>query len=106
MTTTVRILANILMALLILFLAHRYLIFWQAWPNVPESFALVFGTPDGGESDDKILAVLDKDSFWGNVEDVSDLPPGLIERVRHYFSTYKLLPGSDYRFLLPGGARL
>jgi len=53
MTTTVRILANILMALLILFLAHRYLIFWQAWPNVPDSFALVFGTPDGGESDDR-----------------------------------------------------
>ncbi len=50
MTTTVRILANILMALLILFLVHRYLIFWQAWPNVPESFALAFDTPGDGES--------------------------------------------------------
>ena len=55
---------------------------------------------DGGESDDKILAILDKDSFWGNVENVSDLPPGLIERVRHYFATYKLLPGSDSHVIL------
>lgn len=48
---------------------------------------------DHGESDDKIIAILENDSFWANVEDVSDLPAGLIERVRHYFATYKLLPG-------------
>ncbi len=50
MTTTVRILANVLMALLILFLAHRYLIFWQAWPNVPDSFTLVFNSGDSVDS--------------------------------------------------------
>lgn len=51
MTTTVRIIANTLMALLILFLVHRYLMFWQAWPNTTESFELVFAGPDGVETE-------------------------------------------------------
>jgi inorganic pyrophosphatase len=48
---------------------------------------------DGGEADDKILAVLDNDEFWDGIEDVSELPPILVERLRHYFSTYKMEPG-------------
>jgi TRAP-type mannitol/chloroaromatic compound transport system permease small subunit len=50
MTTTVRIIANTLMALLILFIVHRYLMFWHAWPNTSESFALVFAGSDGVET--------------------------------------------------------
>ncbi|HEX2730100.1 MAG TPA: inorganic pyrophosphatase [Polyangiaceae bacterium] len=49
---------------------------------------------DGGEADDKIIAVLDKDLFWGNARDVSELPPTMVERLGHYFATYKLTPGS------------
>ncbi|MCB0123890.1 MAG: inorganic diphosphatase, partial [Caldilineaceae bacterium] len=48
---------------------------------------------DGGEADDKIIAVLENDNVWGNAKDVEDLPPVLIERLRHYFSTYKMVPG-------------
>ena len=48
---------------------------------------------DGGEADDKIIAVLDNDEFWREVEDVSQLPEILIERLRHYFGTYKMMPG-------------
>jgi inorganic pyrophosphatase len=48
---------------------------------------------DHGEVDDKIIAVLDKDYVWGHAEDLADLPQVLIERLRHYFSTYKMLPG-------------
>jgi inorganic pyrophosphatase len=48
---------------------------------------------DGGEADDKIIAVLENDNVWGNAQDVSDLPPILVERLRHYFATYKLVPG-------------
>ncbi len=48
---------------------------------------------DHGEADDKIVAVLRGDLFWGDVEDLSDLPPTLVERLTHYFSTYKLVPG-------------
>jgi inorganic pyrophosphatase len=48
---------------------------------------------DGGEADDKIVAVLDQDSFWCDVSDISELPDVLVERLRHYFSTYKMVPG-------------
>ena len=48
---------------------------------------------DGDEADDKILAVLENDNMYGDVDDISDLPQVLIERLRHYFSTYKMLPG-------------
>ncbi|MFL7811035.1 MAG: inorganic pyrophosphatase, partial [Anaerolineae bacterium] len=48
---------------------------------------------DGGEADDKIIAVLDNDEFWHAVQDVDQLPDILIERLRHYFGTYKMMPG-------------
>lgn len=47
---------------------------------------------DGGEADDKIVAVLASDFVWGEVDDLGQLPGVLVERLRHYFSTYKLLP--------------
>lgn len=50
---------------------------------------------DNGEADDKIIAVLENDKFWETVNDVSQLPPVLVERLRHYFSTYKLVPGKE-----------
>lgn len=48
---------------------------------------------DGKEADDKIIGVLENDSVWGGARKLADLPPALLERLRHYFSTYKLLPG-------------
>ncbi|HEY5653171.1 MAG TPA: inorganic pyrophosphatase [Pontiella sp.] len=48
---------------------------------------------DHGEADDKIVAVLDNDQFWKNANDIKDVSPALLERLRHYFSTYKLVPG-------------
>ncbi len=50
---------------------------------------------DDGEADDKIIAVLDGDNIWGGVEDISDLPPIKTERLQHYFSTYKMVPGKE-----------
>jgi inorganic pyrophosphatase len=50
---------------------------------------------DGGEADDKIIAVLEKDFVWGGVEEASGLPQVLVERLQHYFSTYKLVPGQE-----------
>ena len=50
---------------------------------------------DRGEADDKIIAVLENDLIWGDVEDVSKLPAILVERLRHYFSTYKLISGQE-----------
>ena len=48
---------------------------------------------DNGEADDKIIAVLDNDQFWSNANEIDDIPPALLERLRHYFETYKLVPG-------------
>ena len=53
---------------------------------------------DHGEADDKVVAVLENDSFWGNVTDISELPAVLVERLRHYFSTYKLIPEEAAQF--------
>lgn len=52
---------------------------------------------DNGEADDKIIAVLDADAMWAGVEDVSELPKVLVDRLRHYFSTYKMLSPEDNR---------
>lgn len=48
---------------------------------------------DGGKADDKIVAVLDKDAVWGKVHDIHELPAAYVERLQHYFQTYKQLPG-------------
>jgi inorganic pyrophosphatase len=48
---------------------------------------------DGNEADDKIIAVLEGDAVYGDWRDVSQSPPALIDRLRHYFLTYKQVPG-------------
>lgn len=48
---------------------------------------------DGAEADDKIIAVLADDVVYGQLRDINGCPPGLIDRLRHYFLTYKELPG-------------
>jgi inorganic pyrophosphatase len=57
---------------------------------------VVGGLPmiDGGEADDKLIAVLHNDTFWSSVQELRDLPSVLVERLRHYFMTYKMVPGS------------
>ena len=50
---------------------------------------------DDGEADDKIIAILEGDNIWGDVMDIADLPAIKIERLQHYFSTYKMQPGKN-----------
>ncbi|MCA9522811.1 MAG: inorganic pyrophosphatase [Myxococcales bacterium] len=50
---------------------------------------------DHSEADDKIIAVVDGDHVWGAIDDISDLPPVLVERLQHYFLTYKMIPGHE-----------
>ena len=58
---------------------------------------VVGGLPmlDGGEADDKIVAVLENDALWDEVRELSELPRALVERLVHYLTTYKLVPGQD-----------
>lgn len=47
---------------------------------------------DGGEADDKIVAVMKGDEFYRQWRDISDCPSSYIDRLKHYFLTYKHLP--------------
>jgi len=50
---------------------------------------------DAGEADDKIIAVMKGDEFYRQWNDVSDCPTSYIDRLRHYFLTYKHLPSEE-----------
>jgi inorganic pyrophosphatase len=50
---------------------------------------------DHEEADDKIIAVLKNDNVWGEVNDITGLPNVMVERLRHYFATYKMVPGRE-----------
>ena len=47
---------------------------------------------DGGEADDKIIAVLKGDKVFEQYREITELPKGILERFEHYFLTYKSLP--------------
>ena len=47
---------------------------------------------DGNQADDKIIAVLESDLAYGRIEEIRDVPSGLIDRLKHYFLSYKQLP--------------
>jgi inorganic pyrophosphatase len=53
---------------------------------------------DGNMADDKIIAVLEGDDVYGSCHDIADAPKPLVDRLRHYFLTYKQAPD--------GGARI
>ncbi|HPA35837.1 MAG TPA: inorganic pyrophosphatase [Chitinophagales bacterium] len=48
---------------------------------------------DKGEADDKIISVLVGDEIYGKYRDISELPEGVVNRLKHYFLTYKNIPG-------------
>ena len=52
---------------------------------------------DGEEADDKIVAVLEGDATYGALTDISACPASLIDRLRHYFLSYKDMPGEVAR---------
>lgn len=50
---------------------------------------------DGNEADDKIIAVLKHDATYNIYGDITELPHVIIDRLKHYFLTYKDMPGMD-----------
>ncbi len=48
---------------------------------------------DKGQADDKIIAVLENDVTYGQVREIKDLTQGVIDRLCHYFLSYKRPPG-------------
>ena len=47
---------------------------------------------DAHEADDKIIAVMKDDAVYGQINDVTGLPEQLVDRLCHYFLSYKDLP--------------
>ena len=50
---------------------------------------------DGDQADDKIIAVLRNDTVYGHFKDITEVPKIVIQRLEHYFLTYKDMPGQD-----------
>lgn len=49
---------------------------------------------DNNQADDKVIAVLNNDALYEAFEDISDVPAKVVNRLKHYFLTYKDLPGN------------
>lgn len=47
---------------------------------------------DGDQVDDKIISVMLDDLTYGDINDIGDCPSKLIDRLKHYFLTYKDSP--------------
>ena len=69
--------------------------------NIENGGILVQAIPIGGfrmidknEADDKIIAVMKGDAIYGNYTDISQLSDSIINRLKHYFLTYKDMPGT------------
>jgi inorganic pyrophosphatase len=52
---------------------------------------------DRGQADDKIIAVLKDDAVYGGWRDLDDCPGSVVDRLKHYFLTYKEAPGAEKR---------
>ncbi len=50
---------------------------------------------DGNEADDKIIAVMVDDETFGDMREIEDCPKRLVDRLRHYFLTYKQAPDAQ-----------
>jgi inorganic pyrophosphatase len=57
---------------------------------------------DHNEADDKIIAVLENDNVWAEAKDISDVPEPIVNRLRHYFATYKTMPGEPSQVSIAG----
>ncbi|MGB4066498.1 MAG: inorganic pyrophosphatase [Nitrospira sp.] len=71
--------------------------------SIPHSDILLTALPigglsmaDGGEADDKIIAVMRDDAVYGGFTDISQCPSALMDRLQHYFLTYKSAPGTTH----------
>jgi len=50
---------------------------------------------DRNQADDKIIAVLESDLAYGEIVEIHEVPHGLVDRLKHYFLSYKQLPNDE-----------
>ena len=56
---------------------------------------------DQNEADDKIIAVLDNDAMYEDFTEIDQLPHMVVDRLKHYFMTYKDMPGKKRNVKIP-----
>jgi inorganic pyrophosphatase len=50
---------------------------------------------DRNQADDKIVAILKDDAAFGHCREIGDLPGAMVDRLKHYFLTYKRPPETE-----------
>jgi inorganic pyrophosphatase len=50
---------------------------------------------DGGDADDKVIAVPIDDPRWNNVQDLGDVNKHTLKEIEHFFTTYKKLQNKE-----------
>jgi len=50
---------------------------------------------DGGDSDDKVIAVPTDDPRWENAKDLADINPHTLKEIEHFFATYKKVQNKE-----------
>lgn len=50
---------------------------------------------DGGDADDKVIAVPKDDPRWSDVKDLSDINKHTLKEIEHFYSTYKKLQNKE-----------
>lgn len=59
---------------------------------------------DGGDKDEKIIVVPEKDPFFKSFKDVSELPAHVVDEICHFFSVYKALEHKETEITGTGNA--
>lgn len=70
--------------------------------NIAQGYLIVPAIPigglrmiDKGEADDKIIAILKGDEVFSEFKSIEECPVTLVDRLKHYFLTYKQIPGEE-----------
>jgi len=50
---------------------------------------------DGKDSDDKIIAIPENDPTWNFYKNLGELPPHILDEIKHFFKVYKQLEGKQ-----------
>jgi len=50
---------------------------------------------DGKDNDDKIIAIPVNDPTWNFYKDLSELPPHILDEIKHFFKVYKQLENKE-----------
>lgn len=75
---------------------------------IPHGDFLMEAVPIGGfrlidrnQADDKIIAVMKGDPAYGHITDLKEVPKQIVEKLKHYFLTYKNMPDEERHTQLP-----